>query len=247
MTQTTRIAAGTAAIAAIGLLGAGLSGCSGSAKVETKSTPSVSAADLQSNLTDRFSSADTPPQSVTCKEDLLGEVGETAICDVTFSDVNTVEAVVTVTSVDGTTVNYDISPALSKEQLEKAVANMASTPTVSCDSGLQGSVGSMATCEVTVNGVASERRVLVDGVSGLELDLSVTSVASKEQVQSLLQQKLAAEGQQVETVECVDDVVAKEGMSVECMVTSGGQSQPVVVTVTSANGDTIEVDYSAKP
>ena len=247
MTQTTRIAAGTAAIAAIGLLGAGLSGCSGSAKVETKSTPSVSAADLQASLTDRFSSADTPPQSVTCTDDLVGEVGKTSICDVTFSDTNSVQAVVTVTSVDDKTVNYDVSPALSKEQLEKAVANMASTPTVSCDSGLQGSVGSMTTCEVTVNGAASKRRVLVDGVSGLELDLTVSSVASKQQVQDLLQQKLAAEGQQVEAVECVDDVVAKEGMSVECTVTTGGQSQPVVVTVTSANGDTIEVDYSAKP
>lgn len=245
MTQTTRTAAITAAIGSLVLLGTGLTGCSGS--VETKSTPSVSAADLQSNLTDRFSSDSTPPQSVTCKDDLVGEVGKTATCDVMFSDTNSVQAVVTVTSVDGKTVNYDISPALSQQQLETAVSALASTPTVSCDSGLQGSVGSMATCEVTVNGVASKRRVLVDGVSGLELDLTLTSIASKQQVQDLLQQKLAAEGQQAEAVVCVDDVVAKEGMAVECTVTTGGQSQPVVVTVTSANGDTIELDYSAKP
>ena len=41
--------------------------------------------------------------------------------------------------------------------------------------------------------------------------------------------------------------LAKEGMSVECSITRGGQTQPVVVTVTSADGDAIEFDYSAKP
>lgn len=47
LVKTTNIDAGAAALAAVGLLGAGLSGCSGSVKVETKSTPPASAADLQ--------------------------------------------------------------------------------------------------------------------------------------------------------------------------------------------------------
>lgn len=247
MAKTTTIAAGTAALAAVALLGAGLTGCSGSVSVGTKSTPSVSAADLQKNLTDQFASASPPPTSVTCTDDLVGEVGKKATCDVVFSDTNAIQAVVTVSSVDGSTVNYDITPALSQEQLQQAVSGLASTPTVTCDSGLDGSVGAMATCEVTVNGVASKQRVLVDGVNGLELDLTLTDIATKQQVQDLLQQKLASEGQPAETVVCVDDVVAKQGMSVECTVTTGGQSQPVVVTVTSANGNTIEVDYSPMP
>ena len=246
MAKTTTIAAGTAALAAVGLLGAGLSGCSGSVKVGS-TAPSVSAADLQKNLTDQFSTADPAPKSVTCTDDLVGEVGKKASCDVVFSDTNSVQAVVTVNSVDGTTVNYDITPALSQDQLQQAVSGLASTPTVSCDSGLEGTVGAMATCEVSVNGATSKRRVTVDGVSGLELDLTVTSVATKQQVQDRLMQKLADDGQPAEAVDCVDDVVAKEGMSVECTITNGGRSEPVVVTVTSADGDTIEFDYSAKP
>lgn len=61
---------------AVGLLGAGLSGCSGSVKVETKSTPSVSAADLQKDLSDELSSAGMTVKSVTCKDDTVGEVEE---------------------------------------------------------------------------------------------------------------------------------------------------------------------------
>jgi hypothetical protein len=246
MAKTTTIAAGTAALAAVGLLSAGLSGCSGSAKVGS-TAPSVSAADLQKNLTDQFSSATPAPKSVTCTDDLAGEVGKKATCDVAFSDTNSVQAVVTVNSVDDSTVNYDITPALSQDQLQQAVSGMQSTPDVTCDSGVEGTVGEMATCEVTVNGATSKRRVTVDGVNGLELDLTVATVASKQQVQDLLMQKLASDGQPAEAVDCVDDVVAKEGMSVECTITRGGQTQPVVVTVTSANGDTIEFDYSAKP
>lgn len=247
MAKTSTIASGTAALAAVALLGAGLTGCSGSVKVGTTSAPSVSAADLQKNLTDQFASASPAPKSVTCTDDLVGEVGKKAICDVVFSDTNSVQAVVTVNSVEGSTVNYDITPALSQDQLQQAVSGLVSSPTVSCDSGLDGTVGEMSTCAVTVNGVAGKRRVTVDGVDGLEIDLTVTSVASKQQVQDLLMQKLAADGQSAEAVECVDDVVAKEGTSVECTVINGGQSQPVVVTVTSANGDIIEFDYSAKP
>lgn len=246
MAKTTTIAAGTAALAAVGLLGAGLSGCSGSVKVGS-TPPSVSAADLQKNLTDQFATADPAPKSVTCTDDLAGEVGKKATCDVVLSDTNSVQAVATVNSVDGATVNYDVSPSYSAEQLSKAVAVLASTPTVSCESGVDGSVGSTAICQVTVNGVASQQRVSVDGVSDLNLELSTTAMVAKQQVQDRLMQKLAADGQPAEAVDCADDVVAKEGMSVECAVTSGGRSEPVVVTVTSADGDTIEFDYSAKP
>lgn len=247
MAQTTRIVAVTAAAATVGLLGTALAGCSASVKVGSSGPPTISAADLQKKLTDQFTANKAVPQSVSCSDDLIGTVGKKATCEVVFSDTNAVQAVVSVTSVDGTTVNYDIAPALSREQLQKAVAGMASASTATCDSGVAGAVGETATCEVTVNGVASKRRVSVDGVSGLKLDLTVTVIASKQQVQDLLMRKLAAEGQQAEAVECVADVVAKIGMAVECTVLNGGQSRPVVVTVASVDGDALELDYSAKP
>lgn len=58
-------------------------------------------------------------KSVTCKDDLVGEVGKTAGCDVDFNDTNSVEAVFTATKVEGTTVSFDIAPAMTKDQLRK--------------------------------------------------------------------------------------------------------------------------------
>ena len=244
MTTTNRLAAGAAAIASVALLGAGLSGCS--VKVE-KSPPSVGAADLQKQLTDQLSGADPAPKSVTCKNDLAGQVGKTASCDVTFSDTNAVEAVVTVTSVDKDNVSYDISPMLTKEQLAKSVSAMADAASAVCASGLEGKIGATAQCDVTVDGVTTKRMVEVDGVSGLSMDYSVRRVVPKEEVQTLLIQKLSADGTPVETVECVDDTVAKLGANVECAAVTGNQKKGYVVTVTTVEEDKFDIDYKDVP
>lgn len=247
--KTTKIAAGAAALAAVGLLGAGLSGCSGSVKVETKSTPSVSATDLQKDLSDKLSAAGMTVKSVTCKDDLVGEVGKTAACDVDFNDTNSVEAVFTATKVEGTTVSFDIAPAMTKAQLQKAVSTISNSPTVTCDSGVEGKVGAQTNCEVTKDGTASKRIVEVSQVDAgkLGLEISVWQVLSKQQLQDLLTQKMAANGAPPESVDCVDDVVAKKGTVVECSVSSGGQVQAYDVTVTDTQGDTVSFDYAAKP
>ena len=173
MVTTTRIGAGVAALAAVGLLGAGLSGCS--VKVETSSgnTPSVSAADLQQNLTDRLTQAGNSPKSVTCKGDLVGEVGKTATCEIVMSEANTFDAVVNVTKVDGTTVTYDAAPQLTKDQLEKVVTGMASAESVACDTGIEGKVGAIANCTITKDGALSQNVVGVSKVEGLMMDLEV--------------------------------------------------------------------------
>lgn len=244
--KSANIAAGAAVCAVLGLLGSGLSGCS--VKIETGKTKTVSGADLQKDLTDRLTKAGNPPQSVTCKQDLTGEVGKTATCDVVFSDTNSVEAVVTATKVDGDTVNYDIAPVLNKEQLQKSVSGLVSSPTVSCDSGLEGKIGATATCEVTTNDIASRRLVTVTGVSSLSMDLDVTLVATKGQVQDMLKEKMAADsGTGPEDVACVDDVVAKAGNTVECVVTGGGSRQNYIVTVTTIENDTVNFDYAPRP
>lgn len=245
--QHSNLAASAVALAAVGLM-AGLAGCSGEVKVETKSTPTVSGSDLEKSLTDRLTEAGNAPRSVTCKDGLTGEVGKKATCDVVFSDTNSVEAILTATKVDGDTVNYDIAPALNKEQLQSAVSGLTSTPTVSCDSGLDGTVDATATCEVTTNGVTSKRLVTVTGVNSLSMDLDVTLVATKQQVQDMLKAKMAADtGAEPEDVACVDDIVAKAGNTVECVVTGGGTDQNYIVTVTTIENDTVNFDYAAKP
>lgn len=245
---TTNLAAGAAALAAVGLLGAGLTGCSGSFKVETGSTPAVSKSSLQQELTDKLTAAGNAPQSVTCKQDLSGEVGKTATCDVVFSDTNSVEAILTTTGLEGETVNFDIAPALNKEQLQKAVAGLASAPNVTCDAGLAGTIGANTNCEVDLNGTVLKRIVTVSGVSGLSMDLDVTPVATKEQVEDMLMERLAAEaGGPPDSVACADDVIAKAGNTVECVVSAAGTDQNFLVTVTDVDGDTVNFDFAAQP
>lgn len=246
---TTNFTAGAAALAAFGLLGAGLTGCSGSFSVGTKSTPAVSGPDLQKELTDKLTAAGNAPQSVTCKQDLPGEVGKTATCDVVFSDTNSVEAVFTATKVEGTTVSYEIAPELTRDQLQKAVGGLTGTAssTVACDSGLAGKVGATAKCEVIRDGAPSKRTVEVEKVEGLSMDLAVVQVLEKQKVAEVLSEKLGSDGSPVDTVECVDDVVAKVGNTVECTATTGGQPVGYIVTVTDAEGDTVNFDYTQKP
>lgn len=245
MSETTRTAAVAAALAALGLLGAGLSGCS--AKGETKNATKITADVLQQQLTEQFAGEATPPKSVSCKDDLEGQVGKTATCDVTLNDTSTVEAVVTVNKVDGTDVSYDVMPALSKEQLQNAVTAMGVRGTVNCDTGLEGKIGATAQCESTVDGTVTKRIVQVDDVSGLEMDTSVKRLLPKDKVGAVLLQKLNANGQAVETVECVDDVEAKPGTMVECAAVTGNQKTGYVVTVTTVEEDSFDVDYKDAP
>ena len=66
------------------------------------------------HLATGWTEAGQKPQTVTCKDDLMGEVGKTTRCEVVLSSDNSFEPVITVTKVEGTTVSYDMTPALSK-------------------------------------------------------------------------------------------------------------------------------------
>lgn len=250
MDKVTIAVCGTA-VALAGLVGAGLTGCSASVKTETSvsTKASVSADDLQKDLTARLTNAGMTANSVTCKDELVGEVGKTARCDVSFSDTNTVEAVFTATQVEGSTVSFDITPAMTKEQVEKAVAGLASAPSATCASGLDGKVGETTDCEIMIDGQPSKRVVEVADVdpAKLGIELSVFMLLPKQQVEDVLLQKLSADGQPVETVECVDDVMSKVGSTVECAAVTGNDQTGYVVTVTEAEGDTVNFDYQAKP
>lgn len=238
----TSVAACGAAVVAVGLIGAGLTGCS--AKVETKVTKSVSAADLQSKLTEQLTEAGNPPESVSCKDELVGEVGKSTMCDVVFSDTNSVEATVTTTEVDDSGISFDLSPSLTKEQLEKGVSGLTNATAVSCDSGLEGAIGETTTCEVTIDGVVSKRVAAIDGVNGLQMDLSVVPVVPKEQLQEILMQRLNADGTPAETVECASDATDKPGTSVECVAVTGDEKRGYDVSVTTIEGDNVGIDYS---
>ena len=234
------------ALAAAGLL---LSGCSAKVETSTSKEGSVSADALQKDLTVRLTKSGNTFMSVTCKDDLVAEVGKTARCDVAFSDTNNVEAMLTVTKADGSSVDFDMTPAMTKEQVEKAVAGLASASSATCTDGLAGTVGATTKCEVTKDGSPSKVIAEVAQVDAakLGLELSVYTLLPKQKVEEVLMQKLAADGTPVETVDCVEDVASKVGSTVECVTVTGNEQTGYDVTVTEAEGDTVNFDYKAKP
>ena len=92
----------TTAVGALATVGALVSGCDGSVGIGGK--PAVGKAALQTDIANRLAKAGEKPQSVTCKDDLIGEVGKTARCEVVISPTNSFEPVITVTGVDGSTI-----------------------------------------------------------------------------------------------------------------------------------------------
>lgn len=144
-------------------------------------SPIVSKEALQADLAERLTRAGQPPRTVTCLQDLVGEVGRTARCDVVVDETNSFQPVATVTGVGGTTVNYEMTPALSQAQLERAVARLVvqnggpPVDSVACEAGLEGTVDAIAYCDVDAGGVRARRVVQVTEVSGLTMKFTLTA------------------------------------------------------------------------
>jgi hypothetical protein len=235
-----------AAVAAAGLAGALLAGCS----VNVSSGVSVSKTDLEKDISERLEKAGQKPQTVTCKDDLKGEVGKTTRCEVVLSSDNSFEPVVTVTKVDGTTVSYDMTPALSKAQLEKGVSGLvakssnATVDSVNCEGGLEGKEGTETHCDVTVGGTTVKRTVVVTKVEGLMLYFNVLPILDKAQVESSLLDQLATQlGNRPDSATCTGDLEGKVGNSITCTVVAGSETQDFALTVTGVNGDRIDFNY----
>jgi hypothetical protein len=83
-----------------------LVGCSASANVE-KSEPKLSADKLASTLAQKLAATTgQPTPDVTCPEDLTGKAGTTTRCTLTTGDGSTLGVTVTVSSVDGSQINF---------------------------------------------------------------------------------------------------------------------------------------------
>lgn len=236
-----------AGLAAASLAGAVLSGCS----FNVSSGVSVSKTDLEKDISQRLEKAGQKPQTVTCKDDLKGEVGKTTRCEVVLSSTNSFEPVVTVTKVEGTTVSYDMTPAVSKPQLDKAVAGLvsqasgATVDSVNCEGGLDGKEGTETHCDVTANGATSRRTVEVTKVDGLMMNFNVLPVLNKAQVESSLLDQLATQlGSRPDSADCSGDLEGKKDTSITCTVVAGSETQDFKLTVTDVNGDRIDFNYA---
>ena len=242
----------TAALGALTTAGALAAGCSFNAGVNTK--PTVSKDALQTDVAERLAKAGERPESVICKEDLVGEVGRTAHCDVVMSATNSFEPIVTVTGVDGSTINYEMAPAVSKEQLEKAVARLVTAASgvqvdsVSCESGLEGKTGALAYCDVDAGGVKLRRTVEVNNVEGLMMNFDVVPVLTKAEVETSLLGEIETQlGRRPDSADCSGNLEGKPGNTVECIVVAGPETASFTLTVTTIDGSKINYRYERRP
>jgi hypothetical protein len=241
----------TAALGVLVSAGALVPGCS--VPMGSEGKPTVSKDALQTDIADRLTEAGERPQSVTCKEDLVGEVGKSARCEVVMSPTNSFEPVVTVTRVDGTRIDYEMRPAVSKEQLEKAVSRLVTAAggvqveSVSCESGLQGNLGAVAYCDVDAGGVKLRRTVEVSNVEGLMMNFDVVPMLTKAEVESsLLNELRSLPGPRPDLAECSGNLEGKAGNTVECTVKTGANSTAFTLTVTTVEGSKINYRYEPK-
>jgi Domain of unknown function (DUF4333) len=247
------------ALATVAIASAVLSGCTVTIDQPTQSNPNqsnpakVSKGDLQMDITRRLITAGQTPQSVTCQSDLVGQLGQSTRCDVTMGAANSFEPIVTVTGLEGTKVNYDISPAVSKTQLTGAVTAMvintgnAAPDLVSCQSGLDGKVGAVAYCDVTAGGVTTRRTAEVTDVSGLSMKYGLIPELPKTVVEGSLLSRLRQTGQHPDTANCAGGLERNLGSSVECTTATAGQNQTYIITVTAVQGDNITFTFALKP
>ena len=219
---------------------------------QSSSAPKVSKADLQKDISQRLTAAGQTPQSVTCQDDLIGQLGQSVRCDVTMDPTNSFEPIVTVTGLEGSKVNYDVSPSVAKTQLETSVTRMVTSSTkampdsVSCESGLEGKVGAVAYCNVTAHGTTSKRTVVVSQVSGLSMKYGLIPMLAQPVVASSLVFQLRQIGQHPDNATCAGDLEGIVGNTVECTATTGGQQQSYILTVTAVQGDNITYKYAPK-
>jgi hypothetical protein len=216
--------------------------------------PSVATTDLQSDISSRMARAGRPPQSVTCLNPLVGEVGQTARCEVVISPTNMFEPIVRVTGVSGSRIEYEMMPALNKGQLEQGVTRLltdAGSPPaapVVCQSGLLGMMGSQAYCEVTAAGVTLRRTAEVTNVKGLMMNFDLVPMLTKAEVERSFLDELAKQlGKRPESATCAGDLEGRPGNTVDCRVTSGPDTGDFRLTVTAINGQEIDYTYAARP
>lgn len=229
-----------------------VSGCD--ANVGIGGTPAVGRDALQTDIAARLAKAGEQPQSVTCRENLVGEVGKTTRCDVVMSPTNSFEPVITVTGVNGSAINYEMSPAVSKEQLEKAVSRLVADAArvqvawVSCESGLEGKVGATAHCDVDAGGVKLRRTVEVNTVEGLMMNFDVAPVLTKEEVASSLLDEFERQlGRRPDSAQCAGNLEGKAGNTVDCTVVSGEDVRSFTLTVITVSGGSINYSYAPRP
>lgn len=89
-----------------------------------------------------------------------------------FNAANSIEAVIETTTVDGTSVNYEVRPRMTKEQTERAVGSLTSAIEVVCAGGILARRNASVACTAAFGGKKTTyvvRTLSVDDDNGMTL------------------------------------------------------------------------------
>jgi len=131
---------------------------------------SVSKSDVASQITSKLTdAAGNKPDSVTCPTDLVAKVGATLNCEMKVKN-ETFNVNVTVTSVNGKDVKFDMVETVDKNQVasiisDKLTQQVGRKPeSVTCPDNLKGVEGATLRCELADAGQKYGIAVTVTGV-----------------------------------------------------------------------------------
>jgi mRNA-degrading endonuclease toxin of MazEF toxin-antitoxin module len=157
------------AIVAVAAASMAVAGCSFS--VGSNQEKTVAKADVADQISAKVNEkAGHKPQSVSCPDDLKAAVGASLDCQMT-DDGQTYGVNVTVTSVDGSKVNFDIVETVSKDDVAKSITEQLTqqfgrTPEITCPDDLKGELGATTRCQLTDQGATYGVTVTVNSVDG---------------------------------------------------------------------------------
>jgi hypothetical protein len=134
---------------------AGLLATAGACSCSVSSKASVSKSDVANQITSKLTdAAGNKPDSVTCPDDLQAKVGAQLNCEMKVKD-QKFNVNVTVTSVNGNDVKFDMVETVDKNQVAKILSNKLTQQvgrkpdSVTCPDNLKGVEGATLRCELT--------------------------------------------------------------------------------------------------
>ncbi len=161
--------------AAAGLM-AGVGACSCS--VSTSSAHAVSKSDVARQITSKMTdAAGNKPDTVSCPTDLPAKVGAQLNCEMKVKD-QTFNVNVTVTSVDGDNVNFDMVETVDKDQVASIISAKLTqqgiaTESVTCPDNLKGVEGATLRCKLSEDGKTYGVNVTVTNVDAGDVSFDI--------------------------------------------------------------------------
>lgn len=149
---------------------AGLTAGAGACSCSIGSSHSVSKSDVAGQITAKMTdAAGNKPESVSCPNDLPAKVGAQLNCEMKVKS-QPFNVNVTVTSVDGNDVKFDMVETVDKNQVASAISTQLyqrvgrKPDAVSCPDNLKGVAGATLRCQLTDGGDKYGVLVTVTGV-----------------------------------------------------------------------------------